>query len=780
MPRTEKKIMDGWEFTLDQAEEKRFRPVLLPHDWAVEAPFCKEMEEGEAQGYRDRFHVGWYRKSLRLDEKKKGYRYYLDFGGIYEESTIWLNGMEAGGHRYGYSSFRLDVTDLVKNGENQILIRADNTKRPADRWLSPAGIYRTVRWIEVEEKHLDEREIIVKTIFEGTGAVVTVNCSVRAHVKAVLAEAGAIVAEAEGSQGILTLTVAHPRRWSAETPNLYSLTISLLEGEADGNQGLKQNAERETDRITLRVGLRDIVFAADQGMLVNGERVVLKGVCLHQDTGCRGNACKQEIWRERLLALKEMGCNAIRASHHTFPTEFLDLCDELGFYVYEECFDKWTGGHYGRFFDTEWKTDVECMVKRDRNRACIVIWGVGNEVENQAQASMLSILKMLKEYVLTMDTGRPVTYAMNPHFKRESNVDMAKIKDIQQFVDEVDDTEIYDLEEKLDRIKRIAEIVDVIACNYQEQWYPMIHEAVPHKLILGTEVYQYFEGHPDQMQNFSLINPSLAPFQYDYVIGSMIWTGIDYLGESMGYPAKGWSGAPIRTNGVKKPGYYLFQSYFSQRPMVHFSVMDYSLADEGVKEHWDLPMYADHWHFPQFHKTVIPYIIASNCEEVVLYLNDKRFYIPRPEECSNRLITGFLPYQPGTVAAIGYQDGKEVCRHMTVTPGPAVKLEFEKQKIHIGAEAGYELLLTVRAEDEEGNPYFRESSMVRFRVEGPGTVLAVDNGNLMGNEPYGESFLHLYQGKASVLIRLDGRPGRVVVSAAADGMQEGRSDIIVV
>ncbi|MFR8336925.1 MAG: glycoside hydrolase family 2 TIM barrel-domain containing protein [Eisenbergiella massiliensis] len=169
------------------------------------------------------------------------------------------------------------------------------------------------------------------------------------------------------------------------------------------------------------------------------------------------------------------------------------MCDELGFYVYEECFDKWTGGLYGRYFETEWKKDVEAMVKRDRNRACIFIWGVGNEVENQGQPSMLAILKMLKDYVLTMDATRPVTYAMNPHFKRESNVDLSQIKDIQKFVDEADDTEIYDVRERVERICRIGEIVDVISCNYQEQWYPMIHEAMPDKLILGTEIYQFFK-----------------------------------------------------------------------------------------------------------------------------------------------------------------------------------------------------------------------------------------------------------------------------------------------
>ena len=168
--------------------------------------------------------------------------------------------------------------------------------------------------------------------------------------------------------------------------------------------------------------------------------------------------------------------------------------------------------------------------------------------------------------------------------------------------------------------------------------------------------------------------------------------------------------------------------------MAHFSVMDYSLSDENVKEHWDMPLLADHWHFPQFHKTVIPYVIASNCEEVRLYLNEKRIYVPKPSACTNRLISGFLPWQPGTVTVIGLNGGKEECRYQITTPGPAVKLAFDQEQLFLPPENGYEILLTVRAQDEDGNPYFRESASVRFRAEGPAEIMAVDNGNLMGKK----------------------------------------------
>lgn len=772
MARIETELMEGWKFAWNERSDEAFSPVELPHDWAVSRPFDRNMEEGGSQGFRSRFGVGWYRKELTLSEKRENTCYYLEFGGIYENSTVWVNDQLAGGRKYGYSTFALDVTEFLQEGINRIEVRVDNTQRPSDRWYSGAGIYRTVKLIAVEKEHFNPWEVVVRTQIEGTTAKVSVNSGLQG--KTIRAELtgkndGPVIS-AEGDSEMLELTVEDAGLWSAEEPNLYLLTLSLLD------------RDRIADQISLRIGLRTIEMIPGKGMYVNGTYTKIKGVCLHQDVGCLGIAANKEIFKKRLLALKEMGCNAIRPAHYTFSSDFLDLCDEMGFYVYEECFDKWHGGLYGRYFQTEWQSDVDAMVKRDRNHACIFMWGVGNEVENQGQESMLTTLKLLTDYVRTLDL-RPVSYAMNPHFKREDNADLSKIKDIQKFVDEVSDTEIYDNEERVERIAGIAQYVDVIGCNYQEQWYPFIHEKVPDKLILGTEVYQYFMGDQNQMQNFTDTNPVLAVQDTDYVLGSYVWTGIDYLGESMGYPAKGWGGSLIRTNGSRRPSYYLMQSYWGRKPMVHFSVMDYSLADEGVKEHWDIPMLADHWHFPQFQKTVIPYMITSNCEEVHLYLNGKRIYVPRPDACKNHVITGFLPYLPGTVEAVGLNGRAEVCRHTLRTPGMAVQLGFagdawtsdnrNGECMKVSAQRGYQLQLAVQALDDEGNPCFRESAKVRFRVEGPAKLLAVDAGELTSNEPYQSDAIHLFHGQASVMIALTGEPGRVCVYADADGMRTG-------
>ena len=205
---------------------------------------------------------------------------------------------------------------------------------------------------------------------------------------------------------------------------------------------------------------------------------------------------------------------------------------------------------------------------------------------------------------------------------------------------------------------------------------------------------------PAKEMAFSEVN-----LPHGYCIGSMIWTGIDYLGESARYPFKGRCNVMLRTNGDRRPMYYILQSYWTDKPMVHFSVMDYSLPDEGSKRHWSIPPYVDHWHFPQFHKAMIPYMIASNCEEVKLYLNGNEYLVQKPIQSNNRMITGYLPYQPGAVKVAGYKDGREVCCHEVVTPGSAVRLEFKEALLELPAKEGYEILLTVRALDIEKNQF---------------------------------------------------------------------------
>lgn len=748
MPRTEMKLMTGWRFALGEQlpADSVFDQVVLPHDWAISCPINPKMAESEPQGFYDRWSVGWYKRTIHLQEKKSDYCYCLAFDGIMENSTVWVNGQEAGGRCYGYSAFLLDVTALVETGNNEILIRVDNTTAPADRWYSGCGIYRTVKWIEMPKVHLDAWDVVVTTAISGE---VTVKTGVEVPVQATLRERNTGRQSCAEGVHTITLHIDSPQLWSPEEPNLYDLELTLLDDRRDS--------------ISMAIGIREVQFIPGEGMLVNGKKDILKGVCVHQDIACRGIAARKELWRQRLLSLKEMGCNAIRPAHHVFSSEFLELCDELGFYVYDECFDKWEFGAYQRNFATQWQQDVDAMVKRDRNHPCVIIWGVGNEETNQGQTAMLKNLKMLCDYVKTLDGTRPVTYAMKPHFMRDGEPE--------------EDLVVADYADRIPYVKKIGDIVDILCCNYMDQWYERIHAVLPDKLIIGTEVYQYFAGHPDQMQNFEQKVPSLVPQQLPYCIGSMIWTGIDYLGESIGYPFRGRGCAPLRTNGSRRPMYYALQSWWKEEPTVHFSVVDYTLPDEGTKWHWNVPPFADHWEFPQYQMQVIPYMISSNCEEVKLFLNDNEYLLPKPADCPNHLITGYLPYVPGTVKVVGCNGGTAVCEHEVVTPGVAIKLAFEQDTYCAPAEKDYEIMITVKALDQNGNPVFREDAPICFRVEGEAQIIAVDNGDLSCTDPYESAKGQLYRGQASVLIRLTGMSGKVTIWADAPGMVSGQTSV---
>lgn len=784
MVRLIRNLMADWEFSsgTQPKEAGEGLRIDLPHDWAINRPMVASMEWGVDQAFRDWWGIGWYRRNLHMDAVKTGRRYYLDFDGIYENAQVSVNGKSVGGQAYGYSPFRLDVTDALRAGNNDLLIRVENLDAPTDRWYSGAGIYRTVRLLEVPVRHLDERDIIVTQETDPVADTSTLHIETgfdsSLEVEAALFDADDVQVATCRGNGALDLAVSDVRLWSAEHPYLYTLRVSLKSEDADSE-----------DALTMRIGLRSVVFDAEHGMIVNGERTVFRGVCLHQDAGCVGSAGTPDLLRKRLEQLKTMGCNGLRLAHHAHSRETLDLADEMGFYVYAEPFDKWQSGHYKRYFEQGWRSDLAAMMRRDRNRPSIVMWGVGNEVENQAKRSMLAILRMLVEEAHRLDPTRPVGCAMSPHFQTEA-ADTSLTEGIIQATDETPaDQEIEDPDERVSRIKLIADITDVTVLNYSEQWYDKVHAACPDKPIFASESYQYFVGHEWQMQDYVEENPNLVPEEpgYEYVIGSAIWAGFDYLGESMGWPSKGWSGALIRTNGVPKAGYWLMRSYWTDKPFVHFMVADYSQPDENVKEHWDIPPFVHHWHFPQYHKNVVPYMVATNCDEVRIWVNWREIYVKPVKQFPNRVVMGYLPYQPGELTVIGYRNGEEVCREVTKTPvSHAVELQFADmtrisaldEALTLPAVQGYEHLLTVRCLDSEGNPVFREFSPVSFRVEGPARLVAVDSGTMMSNEPYGGDTIHMHQGNASCVIRLDGTPGRVTVYADAPGMRTAVQNIV--
>lgn len=737
-----KLINENWEFLLDGSQ--KWKIIDLPHDWAIDSPFTEDMPQAGAQGFRNRFSSGKYKKSMNIDKVDTDMKYLLHFDGVFENSTVIVNGKKAGGKKYGYSPFEVDITALICEGENQIEVQVDNTRSPVDRWYSGCGIYRNVYFVSFPQKHIDRNKVVITYAGDTINIKTGIGDCVRAET-----EIDDVLYSADGNREIEIKLRGH-EKWSADNPKLYNLKLTLIENDY-------------TEEF--RIGLRDVEIS-DKGLFVNGKKEKLKGVCVHQDAAMFGIAVPPEIWRDRLVRLKEFGCNAIRPSHHIFTEEFMDLCDELGFYVYDECFDKWVSGSYGRMYETEWQTDMTAMIERDRNHPSVIIWGMGNEVEFQGQDEMLERLRNHVKLAHELDPTRPTCYAMNPHFKRKQRVNVKEIEDIQVFVDEIDEYEIYEPKDKLDMIKGIADIVDVIGGNYLENWYELIHEKIPGKAILGTETHQYKTDIYEQLNAYPTKNPWLYAEDKDYVLGGMIWTGIDYLGESTIWPAKGWSGSLFYSDMVPRAGAYIMKTYWSDEPFVKFFVMDNSIRDEGVKENWDIPRYVSHWHFPQVYRTLTPVMVASNCDEIEIRINDKLMFKARPADYEDCLVTTHLLYQKGTVEVTGYKNGKAVAADVVKTTDCAVKLTFDNETVKLNR--GEYKMLTVKAVDRDENHVFRESAVVDFRAEGGIEIFGVVNGDILSFEPYRHNAIHMYHGRATVAIKAT--DGRGKLYAFADGM----------
>ena len=740
----ERDIQDGHRTEFD---DEKWERVELPHDWAVSRELRRDMESvpewkfgPQAQGFLDRWGIGWYRKHLKLSEKREGKRYFLRFDGVFERCRVYVNEALLGEHRYGYSGFSLEVTEHIKEGENLIAVRVDNSVTITDRWYSGCGIYRKVELLEVPERFLGIEDVRLTADYaDGKGSLVIEADGKGEQVFAALEGVFGPVSLQNGRLVAENLDVCP---WSAEKPDLYRLQISV-----------------PGQTLELSVGFRHVEFVANKGMFINGEPVKLKGVCLHHDAGCVGAAVTRPLLKKRLQVLKSMGCNAIRTSHNIVSTDMMYLCDEMGFYVLDECFDKWIQGAYSRFYETDWETDLSYLILRDRNRPSVVMWSVGNEIEDQGAKSMLDILEKLCQKVRNLDF-RPITVAMSPHYQSLEGEPVEE-----------------SVSDKVQAVKRIGEIVDVIGCNYQEQWYEAIHEEMPDKLILGTEVYLFFKGSYDHYFNYSTENPWMDVEKNSYVIGGCLWAGVDYLGESMGYPSKGWAGALIESNLVRKPISYLWESYWSENPVVHISILDYTKKMEIVREPWSEMPLSDCWNYPMFAKLPMPYMIFSNCQEVRLSINGKYFDIPKPLECESRIITGFLPLEIGTILAEGINDGQTVCTHRLVTSGASSNLEFIDRP-EVPAKLPAQLLFTVAAMDQDGNVNPTESGEVRFAAEGPCVIEGVDNGFLCNMEPYASDRVHMNQGKASVVLRVTGT-GRIVLHGFADGILGAHEEIVI-
>lgn len=746
-------------------------PVILPHDWSVTYPFDEHADTCGSGAYSVA-GIGWYKKKFKVSKKAADKRIYLHFEGAYMHTEVWLNGEYLGLHVYGYTPFSFDITDKVLLGDENILsARIDNARQPGSRWYSGTGITRNV-WIEaVEPVHIknygtyittpkvsdEEAEILVETTLSQEDLKAEISVYTEIYQAGDLIHSEEVTKSHREDDNIWKqkLIIKKPKLWSDQNPVLYEAVTSVT---AKG---------KIKDIVQTKFGIRSIAFCPDEGFVINGSRVKLNGVCLHHDGGCVGAAVPSKIWKYRLNKLKQMGCNAIRCSHNPSDVNLLELCDEMGFYVMDEAFDEWrilkskelgSNTHesrgYSEWFDGCHKADLETMLLRDRNHPCIVIWSIGNEVPEQTSEDGYLVARKLKEICKRLDPTRPVTQA-NDQIEAEPG------KARQEFLEEL----------------------DIVGYNYVGRWrkrsetlYGEDKIKYPNRCVIGTEnpsaggirgKYSYqstydFWSRPYFSAPVEVGRLLRYTMTHDFVAGDFMWTGIDYLGEAH-WPARSASRGVMDTCGFEKDTYYFYKSIWNrEEPFVHLSP-HWNLKSSGITE-----------------GQIIPVLCYTNCDYVEVYANGisygKKAYsypaygmteyyghfdsagtYPNTED----LFLSFdIPYKPGTVKAVGYRAGREVCDQILTTSGEASELILSCGDTSIISDGRDISIVTITAADKDG--CFVPDGEVPFHIstEGPIEIIGVDNGNPYEHRAFTSKEYETFSGKACVILRGTGSSGK--------------------
>jgi beta-galactosidase len=774
----------GWRFHLgdDPAarqpnfDDTSWRTLDLPHDWSIEGPIARP-PEGEGNGGFFTHGIGWYRKSFTLPASTTdGKKVVIEFDGVYMNSEVWINGQFLGRRPYGFMGFRYDLTAFLKaNGTNVLAVRVDDSLEPALRWYAGSGIYRHVRLlttsfatfrlnggitITTPEITPDQATVEVKAIIDGhffTDAERQATIRNSWNVKptnhevvlrnSVFAPDGSVAASTEskltlsslqpGQSATQRVMVPKPSLWSETTPVLYRLRSTLT---LDG---------RALDETTTTFGIRKLEFDPDRGLLVNGKPTKLKGVCVHQDAGSFGNAVPAAIWAMRLGLLKELGCNAVRTSHHPFAPEFYDLCDQLGIYVFDEAFDEWTRdwaynytedprgkSKYGyHLYFNEWhETDLRDMLRRDRNHPSIVLWSIGNEIPNQLDRDGYKMAQQLVAICHEEDPTRPATSACDQSATSSRN----------GFMD----------------------ALDIAGYNYIDRLYGTNTYApervrFPRRLCLGTET-------SSSLPNW------LGVRDHDYVIGEFIWTGIDYLGETGSLPNRGNGSGFIDIATGKKSGFYQRAAYWRTDPVLQILASTAQApaaagaarggrggrAGGGGRGGASLPS----WNWPAGAQLAVR--VTANCDEVELFLNDAslgRHKVSQDIYSSDWTVT----YAPGTISAVGYRAGQQVTTQKLRTTGPAAKLAITPVKLPVPSDMA---LYEITAVDEAGLNVLDATQDVTVRVQGPGRLIGLDTADLTYGGQFKTDTRRIYQGRILATVQRTAPTGDIRLTATAQGL----------
>ena len=799
---------DGWLFSLaddslaarPEFVDSGWRKLNLPHDWAIEGDFSQDNPSGTGGGALPG-GVGWYRKTFVAENKDKGKHFRIEFDGVYMNSEVFVNGTCLGKRPYGYISFSYDLTPYLKWGEkNVIAVRVDNAEQPNSRWYSGCGIYRYVWLLKTGDVCVAEWGTYVTTAkVDGQGAslnlVTTLENTGKENadvtVRSVLKDAeGKEVAQVESPANVVAeksvkiaqkLQVTSPQLWDVEHPYLYSLVTEVMEGG------------QCVERYITPVGIRTFSFDATKGFILNGKPTKINGVCMHHDLGCLGAAVNVRAMERQLQMLKEMGCNGIRCSHNPPAPEWLDLCDRMGFIVMDEAFDMWrkkkTAYDYSLYFNEWHERDLHDFILRDRNHPSVFMWSIGNEVLEQwsdAQADTLS----LEEANLILNFGHSADMLAK---EGEVSVNSLLTKKLADFVKALDPTRPVTAgcnePNPANHLFR-SEALDIIGYNYHNVNIPDVPRNFPGKPFIITESNSalmtrgYYRMPSDEMFIWperwdkpfydatfacSSYDNCHAPWgntheenllltkKNDFISGQYVWTGFDYIGEPTpyGWPARSSYFGIIDLAGFPKDVYYLYQSEWSNKQVLH------------LFPHWNWTAGQD----------VDMWCYYNQADEVELFVNGKSQGVKAKDE--NHLhVVWRVKYEPGSVKVVARKDGKVVGEKEIRTAGEPKKIRLTPDRNTLNADGKDLSFVTVEIVDAEGNLCPLADNLVHFEVEGNLFIAGVDNGSQTSMERFKDNKRKAFNGKCLVVLQNNGKTGAARLKAVAEGLEDAVVEIV--
>ena len=780
-------INQGWQFhrgdVKNIAELKSTQSgddvVNLPHDFLIGqdwvAPDASERPDNSDAGSNVRSRlssrgfkemgIGWYRYELTPKDEWKGKRIVLDFQGIMLVGDVYLNGQRIGGTDYGYLGFDIDLSKLLKWGQtNEIAVKADTQNPSNSRWFTGAGLYRDVNLI-VTNKDLffprhplfirtqGNKEVKIKAEIINQQKVAKGQTAAKMPVGVRILDAdGKVVAEQKNDihfnakwrdreYELPSISLENAKLWSPDSPYLYTAEVTLYDSE--GNIA---------DQIKEPFGVRTIEIVPQKGLLVNGKKVLLKGYANHHTLGALGAAAYPRAIEKRLKLMKEFGMNHIRTSHNPYSEDFLKLCDKYGILVVDELYDKWLTQYAGGRVEWEslWQKDIPEWVKRDRNHPSVILWSLGNELQQYSNLPFndwgVTAYKIQKELLHRYDDTRLTTVAMHPRYR---NLETDSIP------------------------ADLAVATEVNSYNYRYMYFPGDMKRYPEKTFYQSEA------------SVAAMGPNFYEMDRDKVIGLAYWGAIDYLGESMGWPVKGWNQGVFDLSLQPKPDAYFVKSMFTDEPTVHIGVIEKS----GGNIQWNginvsAGKLSENWNREAGEQVSL--YTYTNGDEVELFLNGKSLGVKKNSndpKLRARIKWDNIAYAPGTLVAVAKKNGKVVARHQIETTGEAVALKLVPDVETWHADGKDLMHVRIYAVDKKGRRVLnvkdaKAFDKLTFTVKGDANIVAVDNGNIASDELHiGKTQLeksiqrNLFQGSALVILRAGDKPGKIELSVAGEKMK---------